>query len=178
MGNSVALWYTARATGVVSLLLLTVSVLLGVLGPLRVSTPRWPRFTLTLLHRNVSLLTATFLVVHVASSIVDTYAGIGWLDAIVPFGSVYKPFWLGLGAIALDLMVALVATSLLRRRLGQRAWRAVHWTAYLVWPLAVVHALGTGTDARGGWTLFLTLGCLAAVVAAGSTRLLRPRGAT
>jgi sulfoxide reductase heme-binding subunit YedZ len=176
VSNSVALWYTARATGMVALLLLTASVLLGILGPLRAATPRWPRFTLTLLHRNVALLTAAFLVVHVASSVVDSYAGIGWLDAIVPFGSVYRPFWLGLGAIALDLLAALVVTSLVRTRLGLRAWRAVHWTAYLVWPLAVLHGLGAGTDARGGWTLLVTLGCLAAVVAAASTRLLRASG--
>ena len=173
MSNSVALWYTARATGMVSLVLLTLSVLLGILGPLRVTTPRWPGFTLTLLHRNISLLTAAFLVVHIGSSVVDTYAGIGWLDALVPFGSVYRPLWLGLGAIALDLMIALLVTSLLRRRLNQRAWKAVHWTAYLVWPLAVLHSLGAGTDSRGGWTLLMTLGCLAAVLVAGSTRLLR-----
>lgn len=169
--NSIALWYAARATGLVSLLLLTGTVILGILGQLRVTAPNWPRFVVGGLHRNVSLLSVAFLVVHIASSVIDRYAGIGWLDAIVPFGSVYRPFWLGLGAIAFDLVVALVVTSLSRRFLGLRTWRAVHWLAYVCWPVALVHAWGTGTDAAHGWVLALSVGCLLAVAAAAITRI-------
>lgn len=162
MTNNIALWYAARATGIVTLLLMTLTVIGGILGVTRANPRTWPRFTLTLLHRNLSLLTVSFLVVHVASSTVDAYAGIGWLDALVPFGSVYRPFWLGLGAIALDLMLAIVITSLLRPRINLRLWRAVHWTAYGSWPVALVHALGTGTDTRHGWLVAFPLGCMAA----------------
>jgi DMSO/TMAO reductase YedYZ heme-binding membrane subunit len=106
----------------------------------------------------------------VATSVLDTYAGIGWWDAIVPFGSVYRPFWLGLGAVAFDLLLAVIVTSLLRGRIRYRWWRAVHWLSYACWPLAIVHAWGTGTDAGGGWVLALTIGCLAAVAALAVTR--------
>ena len=97
---------------------------------------------------------------------VDGFAPIGWLDAVVPFHSPYRPLWLGLGAVATDLLIALVVTSLLRGRIGYRAWRAVHWTAYACWPVALVHGLGTGTDTKLGWVLVLYLGSLLAVVAA------------
>ncbi len=176
MTNNIALWYVARATGVVALLLLTGSVLLGILGSTRSAPRSWPRFTVNLLHRNLSLITLAFLVVHVGSSIVDRYAGIGWLDAIVPFGSVYKPFWLGLGAIAFDTLLALVISSLLRPRINVRLWRALHWTAYLCWPVALIHSLGTGTDTRTGWPFLLAIGCLGTVVLAGLWRLATPNG--
>ena len=178
MTNNIALWYMARATGMVALLLLTVSVVLGVLGPLRVSTPNWPRFALALLHRNLTLVTLAFLVVHIGSSVVDSYAGIGWFDAIIPFASVYRPLWLGLGAIAFDLIIALIVTSLLRPRINQRFWRALHWLAYVCWPFALLHGLGTGTDARHGWTLLLTLGCVGAVGIAWFIRLVRADSTT
>jgi DMSO/TMAO reductase YedYZ heme-binding membrane subunit len=123
------------------------------------------------LHRNLSLLAVAFVVVHVASSVVDTYAGIGWWDAVVPFGSVYRPVWLGLGAVAFDLLLALIVTSLLRTRIRYRWWRTLHWLGYVCWPFAVIHAWGTGTDSGGGWVLGLTIGCLTAVAALAITRV-------
>lgn len=173
MTNNIALWYAARGTGMVALMLLTATVVLGVMGPLRTSTRSLPRFAVALLHRNIALLTLVFLVVHIGSSVVDRYAGIGWMDALVPFGSVYRPFWLGLGAAAFDLLIALIVTSLLRPWINQRLWRAVHWLAYACWPVAMVHALGTGTDAWHGWTLLVTLGCLGAVAVATVIRMVR-----
>jgi len=122
-----ALWYTSRATGLVSLVLFTVVVVLGAANVARFATARWPRFVISTVHRNLSLLALTFIAVHVATSIIDPYAGIGWLDAVIPFQSVYKPFWLGLGAAAGDLLVAIIVTSLLRLHIGLRWWRLVHW---------------------------------------------------
>src|SRR5581483_7783042 len=113
-----ALWFASRATGLVALPLLTVSLVLGIVGAGRAASPRWPRFALAALHRNISLLSVLFLAVHISTAIIDPYAGIGWLDAVVPFVSVYHPFWLGLGAVALDLMLALVISSLLRPRIS------------------------------------------------------------
>ncbi len=177
MTDNIGLWYAARATGLVALLLITATMVLGTLASARTRPRRWPRFTVNLLHRNLSLLTLAFLAVHIGSSVVDRYAVIGWLEALVPFGSVYKPLWLGLGAAAFDLLLALVVTSLLRPRINLRWWRAVHWAAYLCWPVALAHAIGTGTDSRGGWPLILTLGCVITVVAAGAYRLTAPRSA-
>lgn len=165
--NQPILWYASRATGLIALLLFTASVALGALGGGRYVSVRWPRFALAAVHRNVSLLAVVFLAVHVTTAIVDPFAGIGWLAAIVPFRSVYHPFWLGLGAVATDLTVAIVVTSLLRPRVDVRVWRWIHWASYACWPLAVVHGIGTTpADIRMGWVLVVNLVCVLAVLGA------------
>jgi hypothetical protein len=167
-----AYWYLARATGVVALVLLTMSVVLGVLGSVRFSAgPRWPRFAIDWLHRDASLLVIVLIVLHVITSVLDGFAPISLIDGVLPFRSPYRPLWLGLGALSFDLLIALVVTSLVRRRLGYRSWRAVHWLAYASWPVAVLHGLGTGSDAKSVWSLLLTLACLVAVIAAVAARL-------
>jgi Ferric reductase like transmembrane component len=164
--NTKAFWYLTRGTGVVSLVLLTLSVALGIAEVVRYASPGWPRFVLAALHKNASLLVTVFLGVHIVTAVADTFAPIRLLDAVIPFAGRYRPVWLGLGALAFDLLVALVVTSLLRERLGHRAWRLVHWTAYLCWPIAFLHGLGTGTDTRARWGLLLNLACLMAVLLA------------
>jgi sulfoxide reductase heme-binding subunit YedZ len=161
-----ALWYTARGSGLVTLVLLTVVVTLGV-GARSGRTPfDLPRFAVNLLHRNAALLAVVFLAGHVLTLLFDPYAQLRLVDLIVPFAGAYRPFWLGLGTTALDLVAALVATSLLRRRLGARAWRAVHWLAYLCWPVALLHGLGTGTDNGTWWLWTVALACAGTVLAA------------
>ena len=145
------LWYLTRGSGVVALVLLTASVCLGILTTVRWRTGRTPRFVVAGLHRNVALLSVVFLGIHVGTSVADTYAPIGVRDVFIPFASSYRPVWLGLGTLALDLAAAVVVTSLVRVRLGHRVWRLTHWLAYASWPIALVHGLGTGTDARVGW---------------------------
>jgi predicted ferric reductase len=161
-----AYWYLTRATGVVALVLLTVSVVLGVLGPLRVSAPRWPRFAIDSLHRDVSLLVLAVLAIHIVTTVLDSFAPISLINSVIPFTGSYRPLWVGLGALSFDLLVALVVTSLVRRRLGYRAWRAIHWLAYASWPVAVLHGLGTGSDAKAWWSLLITVACVVAVAAA------------
>ncbi len=165
-GNARFFWYLTRGTGVGALVLLTLSVALGVLTSVRWRAHRWPRFVTAGLHRNLTLLAIAFVAVHVVSTVADGYTPIGLKDAVIPFVSPYRPVWLGLGAVAFDLLIALVATSLLRDRIGYRAWRYVHWLAYASWPVALVHALGTGTDARLGWMRLIGLASVAAVALA------------
>lgn len=168
-----ALWYSSRATGLVSLLLLTGTVVLGALSTGRLSMPGWPRFVVAAVHRNLSLIATAFLAVHVSTAVIDSYAGIGWLDAVVPFGSVYRPFWLGLGAVAGDLLIAILATSLLRQHIGVRLWRLVHWASYACWPIAALHGVGTATtDRHNPWIVGFDLSCIAAVVAAIAWRVI------
>jgi DMSO/TMAO reductase YedYZ heme-binding membrane subunit len=163
----ISLWYASRAAGLLALVLLTGTVVLGALTGGRASSATWPRFTVAALHRNLSLLTLTFVAAHVVTAVIDGYAGIAWLDTVLPFVSVYHPFWLGLGAAAFDLLLALVATSLLRTRMNPRVWRAVHWAAYACWPVALVHGFGIGAgDTQSGWGLAVVIACLAAVAAA------------
>ena len=166
------LWYLTRGTGVVSLVLLTASVVLGVAGSLRAR----PRALLAGLHRNVPLLAIAFVVAHVLTTVADGYAPIGVKDAVLPFLSPYRPVWLGLGTVAFDLLLALVATSLLRARIGLRGWRAVHWLAYLSWPVAVMHGLGTGSDGKSVWLLVLTAACTVAVAGSVVLRVVRTPG--
>ena len=166
-----ALWFASRGTGIVCLLLLTASVVLGVITSVRFETRQWPRFVLERLHRNVSLLILIFIGIHVATTVIDGYVAIGYLDAIIPFRSPYRTIWLGLGAVALDLLLALAITSVVRVRLGYRVWRAVHWLAYACWPIALMHGLGTGSDARQGWMVALDVVALASVCAAVAWRL-------
>src|SRR5947209_11020858 len=144
MTNAKELWYLTRGSGAVALVLLTAAVALGVTMSMRVATPRWPRFALNSLHRNLTLLAIAFVGLHVVTTVLDGYAPIVLKDAIVPFASPYRPIWLGLGAVAFDLLLALVITSYLRHRIGARIWRGVHWLAYAAWPVALVHAFGTG----------------------------------
>jgi sulfoxide reductase heme-binding subunit YedZ len=169
------LWYLTRGAGVVSLLLLTASVLLGLVTWSRWTRIDWPRYVTHGLHRNVALLAVGFVSLHVVTSVADGYAPIRLLDAVVPFVSRYRPLWLGLGALAFDLLIALIATSLLRRRLGWRAWRTIHWLTYACFGVAVVHGLGTGSDPRSVWFAALTAACVVAVLAAGLARILRAR---
>jgi sulfoxide reductase heme-binding subunit YedZ len=164
--SSHALWFATRGFGVVSLLMLTAIVALGVAGVTRWKSTRWPRFTVVGLHRNLSLLVLVFIALHVLTTVFDGYAPISVISAVVPFSSPYRPIWLGLGAVAFDLLLALVVTSLLRARIGYKRWRAVHWLAYASWPVALVHGLGTGTDARLFWMQIVTVVCVASVVAA------------
>jgi sulfoxide reductase heme-binding subunit YedZ len=173
-----AYWYLTRATGSVALVLLTVSVVLGILGSVRFSlAPRWPRFAIDTLHRDTSLLVIVFVALHVITSVLDGFAPITLIDGLIPFRSPYRPLWLGLGAVSFDLLVALVVTSLVRRRLGYRYWRAIHWLAYASWPVAVLHTVGTGTDVKFWWLLLLTVVCVAAVVIAVFVRIGRAAGA-
>ncbi|MCT9082393.1 ferric reductase-like transmembrane domain-containing protein [Streptomyces fulvoviolaceus] len=169
--TSETLWYANRATGAVCLVLFTVVVLLGTAVRLRGKIPGLPRFGTVSLHRTLSLSATAFLALHITTAIVDGYVNITVLDAIVPFASDYQPLWLGLGTVAFDLMLAVVITSLLRERIGHRAWRAVHWLAYASWPVALVHGIGIGTDTGTDWMTWLTVACVAAVVAAFGIRI-------
>jgi len=161
-----ALWYTTRATGVVALILLTITVALGIAGVSRLESPKWPRLVTALLHKNIALLVTVFIAIHIATTLLDSFVKISPVAAIVPFSASYRPFWLGLGTIAFDLILALITTSLLRSRLSYRAWRAVHVMAYASWPIALWHGLGTGTDARLPWLLAIDGLCVLAVASA------------
>ena len=166
VSGSTALWYLTRATGAVTLILLTISVGLGVANVQRWQTPELPRFVVDRIHRDASLLALALLAVHILTSLVDGFAPITLIDVFIPFTSAYRPIWLGLGTFASDLMIALVITSLARERIGYSTWRAIHWAAYASWPIAVVHGLGTGSDTKSAWMLLLTAACTAAVIAA------------
>jgi sulfoxide reductase heme-binding subunit YedZ len=169
--GSTAVWYLMRSTGVVSQVLLTAVMALGIATTNRWSPRSTPRFVTAALHRSISLLSVVFIGVHVVTSVVDPYAAVGLVAVVVPFVGAGNPFWVGLGAVSLDLVAALIVSSLLRRHLGYRAWRAIHWVAYLSWPVALAHGLGMGTDATSLWFIAVAIACIATVSAALAWRL-------
>jgi sulfoxide reductase heme-binding subunit YedZ len=162
-------WYLTRASGFVSLVLFSVAFALGLLTAGRVWSPRWPRFVTESLHRSVSLVAVCLVVVHVVAIVADRYVKIDLVDAVLPFVAGYVPLWVGLGTVAFDVLIALVLTSLLRTRLSRSWWRAVHWLAYLGWPVALAHTIGVGTDRV--WVLGVVAVCLLAVLSAGVYRV-------
>jgi methionine sulfoxide reductase heme-binding subunit len=164
------LWFANRGTGVVLLVLLTVTTLLGVLSTRGNAGHGLPRFVTQSLHRNLSLISLALLVVHAGTAVLDEYVDIRWWQALVPLGGTYEPLWLALGTLALDLIVVVVLTSLVRHRLPHRPWRAIHLAAYASWALAVLHGFGMGSDSAAGWARWTTVGCVAAVATAATIR--------
>ena len=164
------LWYLNRGTGLVLLAVFTLTVVLGVLSAGQ-GGRIWPRFATQSIHRGLSLVSTILLVAHVFTAVVDEFVDIRWWQAFVPMGGTYRPLYLGLGALALDLTIAVGLTSLLRQRLGERAWRIVHSTSYLAWASSVVHTLGIGTDASSPLGRPVVVTCVGVVLAAVILRL-------
>jgi predicted ferric reductase len=173
MSSSTALWYATRATGLMALVLLTATMVLGLTTTTRARARNWPGFAQQEMHRRISILAVVFLALHVLTSVLDTYVHIGWAAIVVPFASSYKTVWVALGAIGLDLLLAVAVTSHLRHKMRAGTWRAVHWLAYLSWPVALSHAFGMGTDMGQEWVIALTVACIAVVVGAGVWRVAR-----
>jgi sulfoxide reductase heme-binding subunit YedZ len=164
--SSTTFWYLTRASGIVTMVLLTVTMVLGLITASRARARGWPGFAQQELHRRISILSMVFLAIHVVTSVLDTYVHIGWLAIVVPFASPYSPFWVGMGAVAVDLMIAVFVSSLLRTRIRPGTWRSIHWLAYGCWPVALAHTFGLGTDAGEHWVIVLGALCVLAVLVA------------
>lgn len=161
--NNQVLWFVTRGAGAVSLCLLSAVVALGLLGVVGGQNPRWPRFLVTLLHRNLALLCLVFLAIHIVTAVLDPFTALGWGAALVPWGASYRPLWLAVGVISLYLGAAVVLTSLVRRWLPYGVWRFVHWSTYALWPLALIHSLGAGSDTRLAWMDVVYVACCGVV---------------
>lgn len=179
MNNTNWMWFATRASGLLSLALLTCVVLLGIATRGGWVTKIWPRSAVTMLHRNLSLLSIVFVAVHVCTTILDGYVNVSWLDVVMPFTAGYRTLWLGLGTVAFDLMIALIATGLLRRRIPARIWRPLHLLSYGVWAFAIIHSGGAGNDRL---IVIVSAGLSTALVAgawlAQSVGTKRPKAAT
>ncbi len=161
--SSTWLWYATRSTGIVALVLLTATMVLGIATVNRARARNWPGFAQQEIHRRVSMLSVVFLALHVLTSVLDTFVTISWASILIPFTSSYDRLWVGIGTVALDLMVAVFVSSLLRSRMKPGTWRAVHWLAYLSWPVALAHTFGMGTDAGESWVIALGVACILSV---------------
>jgi methionine sulfoxide reductase heme-binding subunit len=173
IAGSKALWFVSRGSGLALLAAFSTVLVLGVATRLGLAPRRWARFVSAEMHRTLALFSVAFLVLHVVTAILDPYVTIGWASTLLPFASGYRTLAIGLGTMAVDLGGAVLLTSLARRRLGYRAWRAVHWLAYLAWPVAFVHSLTAGSDLRIWWVALIEWGSAAAVATAIVARLLQ-----
>ena len=169
-------WDTARAGGLISYVLLTTAVCLGLVLRNRWQSTRWPRLVTNELHGYVSLLALVFIAVHVVAVAVDPFTHFGLSAVLVPFASHYRPVWMGLGIVALYLLLAVWVSSRLRRRIGHRLWRRIHVLAFAVYLAATLHGLGTGSDTRTIWGGALYTTSVALVGSLLAVRLLAPAG--
>jgi sulfoxide reductase heme-binding subunit YedZ len=172
------LWYATRGLGTATLIVLTGTVVLGIVTSTRWIGESTPAFVAADMHRNLSLLGICLLAAHIITTVLDPFAHISVRDVLIPVGAAYRPVWLGLGVAAMWILVGVVASSLLRDRVGARTWRLIHWVAYASWPLAVIHGLGTGSDSRAPWLIAVVTSCVVAVVFALVFRLRHGRPAT
>ncbi len=161
-----ALWALGRGTGVAALISFTLAVLLGILNRSGRPLGALGRTGAADLHRTAALTGVGLVVLHVVTLAIDPFAQLRLVDLAVPFLGIRSPLWLGLGTLALDLLVVVTAVSLLRHRVGPAVFRFVHWATYPLWALSLAHALGTGSDARTSAGLSLAAACSLAVVAA------------
>lgn len=166
------LWYVSRASGLVLLVLFSIVVVLGIAARMGSRPSGWPRFVFVELHRTLALFSVVLLALHVVTALLDPFVTIGWSATVLPFLSPYRPWQIGLGTLAVDVGAAVIITSLLRVRMGYRAWRAIHWLAYIAWPVAFVHSVTAGTDLGIWWVALTEWTCAAAVATAITARLL------
>ncbi|HET7430466.1 MAG TPA: ferric reductase-like transmembrane domain-containing protein [Nocardioides sp.] len=166
-----ALWAFGRGTGVVALVLFTISLVLGIVARSGRRVPGLGRFGTSDLHRTAALTGTGLVLAHVGSLLFDPYAQLKLVDTVFPFLSGYRPMWVGLGTLALDLLGVITVVSLLRHRVGPKVFKAVHWATYALWPTALLHSLGSGTDAATLWFRAIAVVCISAVVTAIGWRL-------
>lgn len=173
MRSDPTLWILARAGGLTAYLLLTSSVLLGLLVKARPFRSLKPA-TVADLHRFLSLLALGATAVHGGTLLIDHTAPISLPALVVPGLAGYRPLWTGLGVVAAELLVLVIASFSLRRRIGSRSWRRLHFATYALFAAAALHGLATGTDTSRPWALSLYSATIGAVAAATAYRALAP----
>lgn len=162
--NTQILWYASRATGAVSLALFTVVMVLGIATAARKGSTFLPRAAVLRLHRSMTITAMVFLAIHIVTAIADGYVKLNYWDVLIPFGAAWNPLWIGLGSVAVNLLLAIGISSALRRHLSVRVWRGIHLSAYAMWPIAMLHGLGiAGGDGMSSWMVTLDIVCAAAV---------------
>jgi predicted ferric reductase len=165
-------WYAARSAGIVAYLLLTSSVVLGLLMSTRANLG-WPRFAVEEVHRFIARLTGVFIVIHGGALLLDQVVPFSLRQEVIPFASTYRPFGVALGIVSAELLAAIAVTNALRAQLPHRVWRRVHTLSIVVWVGTSAHLLLVGTDRADPWLLGICAASVAAVGLALAPRLAR-----
>jgi sulfoxide reductase heme-binding subunit YedZ len=157
-------WYVTRGTGIVALLLLTLVVTLGTLVANRIGGTFVGRFELNELHRSISMVAMLFLILHILTTVIDSYVSTGIISAFVPMTSAYKTVPIAIGAVGFDLLLCVWISSLLKVRIKNQSWRFIHWFSWLAYTSAIIHSYMSGSDAHNGAGLILVAGCAGIVL--------------
>jgi methionine sulfoxide reductase heme-binding subunit len=176
MKSDPTFWLLARATGITSYVLLTTSVLAGLVVKSRPFGRAIKPASATQLHRTLALLSLSALALHGVTLVLDETIEIGLAALLVPGTAPYRPLWTGLGVLAGELMLIVYVSFALRRRIGQKNWRRLHWATYGTFAAATLHGLLAGSDSGQLWAQALYVGAVAAVVFATAWRVLVPAG--
>jgi methionine sulfoxide reductase heme-binding subunit len=176
MKNDPTFWLLARATGLTAYVLLTLSVLAGLVVKAKPFGRALKPATAVDFHRFVALLGITMVALHGITLVLDETVEIGLGALLVPGLAPYRPLWTGVGVLAGELMVLVYVSFALKKRIGQKNWRRLHWATYATFAAATAHGLMAGSDSAEPWALGLYLGAVGAVIAATAWRVLVPAG--
>lgn len=165
-------WIVARASGLTAYVLITLSVLAGLVVKSRPFGRAVRGAAITDTHRFLSLLALGAVALHGLTLVLDSTVRIGLGALLVPGLSAYRPVATAAGVVAAELAVLIVVSFPLRKRIGRRVWRRLHWATYAVFAAATAHGLAAGTDATQSWAFALYIGAVFAVAAATAWRVL------
>jgi sulfoxide reductase heme-binding subunit YedZ len=176
MRSDPTFWLLARATGLAAYVLLTVSVLAGLVVKSRPFGKAIKPASATQMHRMLALLSLSALALHGLTLVLDETIHIGLGALLVPGLAPYRPLWTGVGVLAGELMLLVYVSFALRKRIGVRNWRRLHWTTYGAFAGATAHGVMAGSDSGQPWAIGLYLGAIGSVAAATAWRALVPPG--
>lgn len=174
MRTDPTLWILARASGLTAYLLVSASLLVGLAAKTRLLGRRARPASVVELHRSLSVLGLGAIAVHGLALAADKASPVSWPALLVPGLSQYRPFWTALGVTAAALAFLVIASFSVRRLIGARVWRRLHWASYAIFAAATAHGLMAGSDSWRGWALAIYAGALGAVGVAAAWRLLAP----
>jgi sulfoxide reductase heme-binding subunit YedZ len=167
-------WILARASGFTAYILLTLTVAAGIVLKSRPFGNRLRPATVTDTHRTLALLGLSSLAIHATTLVLDTTVPLSIWAVFVPGLSSYRPLWVSVGVLTAELMLIIYASFSLRKRIGVKNWRRLHWATYALFLGATVHGLMSGSDSSRTWALAIYLGAIGAVALAATWRFLAP----
>jgi predicted ferric reductase len=146
--DSQVYWHMARAAGVAAYLLLWASVALGLIVTNKVLEGVLRALVTFEAHQFLSILALAFGGFHAFILLGDRYIGFGLADVLIPFRSPYRPMWVGLGVLAFYLTAIVTLSFYIKKRIGHRAWRLLHYTSFAGWVMVTLHSLLAGSDSQ------------------------------
>lgn len=165
-------WILARASGLTAYALMTLAVLAGLVLKSRPAGRALKAASVTDVHRFLTLLALGAVAVHGTTLVLDSTVTITPKALLVPGLAPYRPVWTAFGVVTAELAGLIVLSFSLRRKIGAKAWRRLHWATYAVFAAATVHGLGAGTDSAHSWAFTFYLAAVGSVVFATAWRAL------